>query len=394
MSRQLISRSPDLQRLRDEGYDVEVSSGHLLVRNVPYVNSRREIKRGTLVSELTLAGDKTTAPGSHVAYFVGEHPCNRDGSEIDKIRHQSLRQQLGQSLFVDHSFSSKPLSGRYADYYEKMMTYVAIISSPAQSLDPGVTARIYSVTEPGEEESVFNYVDTASSRAGISAVSRKLELERIAIIGLGGTGSYVLDLVAKTPVREIYLFDGDKFLQHNAFRSPGAPSVDELRAVSPKVTYFAERYSKMHKGIVPHAGYLDASNVDQLGGMDFAFLCLDRGEAKRLIVKKLEEFGIPFVDVGMGINLVNDALIGVLRVTASTAGKREHVRGKRRIPFSDGDANNEYSRNIQIADLNALNAALAVIKWKKIFGFYLDLEKEHHSTYTVDGNVMTNEDRA
>jgi hypothetical protein len=41
---------------------------------------------------------------------------------------------------------------------------------------------------------------------------KKLELGKIAIIGLGGTGSYVLDLAAKTPVKEIHLFDGDKFL--------------------------------------------------------------------------------------------------------------------------------------------------------------------------------------
>lgn len=37
MQSALISRSPDLLRLRDEGYEVEVRSGHLLVHNVPYV---------------------------------------------------------------------------------------------------------------------------------------------------------------------------------------------------------------------------------------------------------------------------------------------------------------------------------------------------------------------
>ena len=54
------------------------------------------------------------------------------------------------------------------------------------------------------------------------AVTRKLSLKNVAIVGLGGTGSYVLDLVAKTPVRQIHLDDGDMFLQHNAFGSPSA----------------------------------------------------------------------------------------------------------------------------------------------------------------------------
>jgi hypothetical protein len=392
MSQQLISRSPDLKQLGDEGYDIEVRSAHLLIKTVPYVNSNKEIKYGTLVSELTLAGDMTTTPNTHVAYFIGEYPCNKDGTEITQIRHQSGNQELDKGLVVHHSFSSKPNSG-YINFYDKMTTYVAIISSPAQSIDPSVTARTFQVTEPAQGESVFNYLDTASTRAGISVPTRKLELERIAIVGVGGTGSYVLDLVAKTPVKQIDIFDGDKFGNHNAFRSPGAPSIDELRQMPQKVIYFQERYSKLHRNIVAHDCFIDTSNVDQLKGMDFVFLSLDRGGDKRLIVDKLEEWGIPFIDVGMGVQLVDESLLGILRITTSTVEQREHVKAKNRIPFSDGDGNNDYARNIQIADLNALNASLAVIKWKKLFGFYLDLEKEHYSAYTIDGNTLTNEDQ-
>jgi len=46
MSHQLINHSSDLKRLRDEGYDIEIKSGHLLVKDVPYVNSNKEVKRG------------------------------------------------------------------------------------------------------------------------------------------------------------------------------------------------------------------------------------------------------------------------------------------------------------------------------------------------------------
>ena len=203
-----------------------------------------------------------------------------------------------------------------------------------------------------------------------------------------------MDLVAKTPVREIHVFDGDDFLQHNAFRSPGAPSLEELKAIPRKVRHHADRYGLMRSGIVEHDVDLDASNADALKGMDFAFVCVDRGEAKRPIIEKLEELGIPFIDVGMGIELVDDRLQGVVRVTASTPDKRDHVRGKKRMGLSGGDADGVYSRNIQIAEMNALNAALAVIKWKKLFEFYQDLENEHFSAYTLDGNSIINEDQA
>lgn len=393
MSRQLISRNADLQKLRNEGFDVHAKGSYLVMRGVPYVNNRKEVLRGTLVSELSLAGDDTIKPSTHVVYFAGEYPCNADGSEIAKIRHQSAETHLDRDLTVHHSFSSKPPDG-YKDHYEKMTTYAAIISSPARVIDPNATAHTFPVIEAEDEDSVFHYLDTASSRAEITAVTRKLELKKLGIVGVGGTGSYVLDLIAKTPVNEIHLFDGDRFLQHNAFRSPGAPSADELRALPYKVDYFKKIYSKMRRGIVPHAYHLDASNVAELREMKFVFLCMDKDEAKKLIVGKLEEWGTPFIDVGMGVELADDALGGILRVTTSTVQNREQVKARHRIPFSDGDGNDEYSRNIQIADLNTLNAALAVIKWKKLFGFYRDLDREHFTTYTIDGNQLLNEDHA
>ena len=149
------------------------------------------------------------------------------------------------------------------------------------------------MTEAGNLDSVFKYVDTASSRAGIVAVSGKVALNSVAIIGLGGTGSYILDLIAKTPVRQIHVFDGDAFLQHNAFRSPGAPSLEELKAIPKKVRHHADRYGLMRNGIVEHDVNVDVSNSDVLEGMDFVFVCVDRGEAKRPIFEKLEELGYP-----------------------------------------------------------------------------------------------------
>ena len=57
------------------------------------------------------------------------------------------------------------------DYYDKMTTYVAIISSPARSIDPNITTTPFPAIEADADESVFNYVDTASSRAEINIIS-------------------------------------------------------------------------------------------------------------------------------------------------------------------------------------------------------------------------------
>jgi hypothetical protein len=118
---------------------------------------------------------------------------------------------------------------------------------------------------------------------------------------------------------------------------------------------------------------------------------MEGGSVKRAIVDRLTEWGISFIDVGLGLKNGDHGLTGVLRVTTSTPAMRAHVPD--RIDVSDPPADDIYASNIQIADLNALNATLAVIKWKKLHSVYLDLEHEHFAAYTLDGNHLLNEDQ-
>lgn len=227
----------------------------------------------------------------------------------------------------------------------------------------------------------------------MGALANKLENEVVGILGVGGTGSYILDLVAKTPVKEIRLFDDDDFLSHNAFRAPGAPSLEELRDAPKKVHYLKGIYERMHRGIVAHTVKMKEETLGLLDGITFAFISMDAGEEKRAVVTKLEALGVPFIDVGMGLELINGSLGGILRVTTSTPMKRDHIHAGR-ISFESSGGQDVYASNIQVADLNALNACLAVVKWKKLRGFYRDLENEHHCTYTTDGGMLLNGDQS
>jgi hypothetical protein len=141
---------------------------------------------------------------------------------------------------------------------------------------------------------------------------------------------------------------------------------------------------------VSHPYSIDASNVEELRGADFVFLSIDRGEAKHVVIEALERMGIPFNDVGMGVSEVDGALRGVLRLTSSMPGRPTLRRG--RISTAEMNADNDYNVNVQIADLNALNAALAVIAWKRSLGFYTDLSHAHFSSYVIETNALINED--
>jgi Domain of unknown function (DUF6791)/ThiF family len=389
MSRRLIDRSPDLLRLRNEGYDIDIRTGCLLVSTVPYVDSQRTVRLGTLISKLELSGDTTNKPKDHVAYWVGDHPCRADGTLITAIQHSSNRQDLGDGVVVDHMFSAK---ADYRDYHHKMTTYIGRIAGEATKIDPKVTAQTYPAIPADAGEGVFKYIDTASSRAGIGAVNANASHQRVGIVGLGGTGAYVLDFVAKMPVAEIRIIDGDVFSQHNAFRAPGAASLGQLQAKPRKTDYFAELYSKMRNGIVIHDVYLDASNLALLDDLDFVFICLDRVSIKQKVIHYLVAQGTPFVDVGMGVVLGDGRLAGLVRVTTSVPENRE--RAALHISYSD-DAGvaNEYASNIQIAELNALNAALAVIRWKKRLGIYRDTRNEFYAGYSIpSGEIVTEGD--
>ncbi|NEG69001.1 ThiF family adenylyltransferase (plasmid) [Pantoea agglomerans] len=389
MSAALFNLNSDLKRLREEGYHVQIVGGLLVMRDVPYVNAQREVKTGTLISSLCLSGDATQKPEPHTIHFDGEFPCTSQGGRIQAIFHQSEAINLGHGLSAQHLFSSKPGPEGYSDYHQKMSTYATIISGHAATLKPGVSPRVFK-TPDEEEGGVFNYLETASDRVGIGALTARLEGQHIAIIGVGGTGSYILDQIAKTPVSEIRLIDGDDFLQHNAFRAPGAPSINTLREVPKKVDYLAGIYGQMHRRIVTYAVQISQDSLTLLDGITFAFLCMDAGEPKRLAMQKLEDMGVSFIDVGMGLELVDGSLGGILRVTTSTPEKRDHIRT--RVSFKESGAENVYASNIQVAELNMLNAALAVIKWKKLLGFYRDLENEHNCSYTTDGNMLLNGD--
>jgi hypothetical protein len=142
MQQQLINHSPDLKKLQDEGYDLEIIGGqYLLVHYIPFVNPEKQIKYGTLVCALTLASPTRTARPDHTVFFRGETPCESNGVPLIGIINNSHPQQLTTDILINHYFSSKPSCGYYEDYYHKVRTYAEILCAQARSIDNNVTSR-------------------------------------------------------------------------------------------------------------------------------------------------------------------------------------------------------------------------------------------------------------
>lgn len=328
-------------------------------------------------------GDESTEERS-----FWEHPCHADGRIFAPIQHASGDFALANGLRAQHYFSHKPSKG-YDDYYEKVRTYARVISDQARIIDPSVDARTWKVARWADDPTPLVYADTASTRAGILAINERASNLRVAIVGLGGTGGYVLDFMARTYVLEIHLFDGDYLRQHNAFRTPGAISAATLGRHLFKVDRLAEHYAHFRRGIVPHAQMIDESNVHLLEDFDYVFLCIDRGPARALIIDRLEKSQAVLIDCGMGMGVTPSSmqLWGTVRVTVSAPHSR--AEAARTMPLADRD-DELYRSNIQICEMNALNAAMAVIRWKRLVGMFVDDREEVEATYNTGLNQMNN----
>ena len=89
---------------------------------------------------------------------------------------------------------------------EKVRHYARILRDAARRLDPNATSTPGAAFQVVEDGLPLVYRDTNTTRAGLTALNSRFRGHTIAIVGVGGTGSYILDQVAKTWVDRILLF--------------------------------------------------------------------------------------------------------------------------------------------------------------------------------------------
>ena len=229
--------------------------------------------------------------------------------------------------------------------------------------------------------SPFRIPNTFEERADVGPVQDRIRGHHIGLIGLGGTGAYVLDLLAKTPVGEIHLLDSDSLGWHNFMRAPGAPTSDEIGSQHEqrlrKVDYYYSKYASLREGIRPHAVRVDSSSVLAeflaTNPIDYAFVCIDQltdsdWPRQDVVYAALSEARIPFIDSGVSITVEDASVSGSVTTSAYAAGSLEW---KNAIPNAKAEGDAPGYRNVQLPEVNALAAALAVMEWRRQTGQYV-----------------------
>lgn len=383
MFRRLVSHNDDLARLVAKGYAVGFDGSYLIIRDVPYLDSALRLRLGAIVSTLVFEDQDHVLQQDHQIYFAGDIPYGLDGKPIPNMGGGPVTIQLSAAasdIVIQRRFSNKPKdNGRFIDFFAKIEAYVAIISGPAMARHD-VTPLTFRSVEEVAVDSAFKIYDTLTTRAEIADLTATLREDVIAIIGLGGTGGYLLDFLVKTPVREIRGFDRDPFLVHNAHRSPGRLSPDEFRR--PKAEVYTGRYENFRFGLSLKPMYIDENSADELNGVTFAFVCVDDGPSRASIFGLLIRLGIPFIDVGMGLRRQHGPISGMLRTTYYAPDLAEE-RLEQKLAVLEDAPDDAYSADIQISELNALNASIAVLKYKQLRGFYEDAGRDYHLLFDI-----------
>ena len=373
----VLESHEDLSQLIGKDYSLSIIGGHLVVNDVYYVDDAGELQKARLAAPLNQPTPTTLgAPPNHQMFWSGKEPYYADGTAIPLLGSITADLKLGDTTYPRH-LSNKPPEG-FATYTALVEHYAALLSGPAE-LKFDVSSRTGATYDVPPDTSPFKVSDTFSALAQITDLNARLAEDRIAIIGLGGTGAYVLDFMVKTPVAAIDAYDFDAMKVHNAFRCPGEAPMAEFG--QPKVDIYRRKYEPFRHRLTFENRRITAQDSALFAATTFAFVCIDDGEARAEICDMLVALGVPFIDVGMGVEKEAGALDGLLRTTLFTAETAAAAR--ERVPLDRREEAGAYRVFVQISELNAMNAAFAVVRYKQYRGFYADDARNLESIYSL-----------
>lgn len=406
MSNSPISRSPDLQALVDAGYRLKVRGEYLVVSGIPYITRSGEIEVADLVMHLALdpGGARATCPRDHTVWWTGATPYTVSGDSMKDYLccgRWDAGRDIGEGITVYQQWSRKlrsdGVSRAYVSYEEKVLTYVHEVADHAEAKRPGVRAVLTGLA-PADVRmatSQFAYVDPNPYRNGTRGIEQKIEDEIVAVIGVGGTGSFLVDILTKTNIKEVHLYDDDIIDVPNAFRIAGAVRVGELGGATYKVDWHRSRYSEVRiRGLHVYKQRITEENIGCLERCTTVFIAVDDLLVRRRLQDACTRLGKHHVAVGIGLEIEgehNDQIGGMIKVETNYA-PGEHQLERTNETQQPHDGVEVYDSNIQTAETNMLGAALAIVEWKATKGFYRSDRDQMHDTKifsTVTGRILS-----
>lgn len=123
---------------------------------------------------------------------------------------------------------------------------------------------------------------------------------RVAVVGLGGLGGTVVEVLARSGVGRFILIDGDRFDETNLNRQT-LSTIARLNRFKAEVA--AERIAAINPGLEArlHCAFLTAESVEKLlAGAEIVIDCLDNIPGRFILQQAAERLRIPLVSAAIG----------------------------------------------------------------------------------------------
>lgn len=235
--------------------------------------------------------------------FVHNHPTGlSEFSEKDRVNELNIMRGLsgcnGKKSFLVSMLLS---SGKW---YARIRRG----SSPEDVLS---VRHIAVITDKIELHGVFGSTPLESLKRQEAAFGKPfnemLQSLRVAIVGVGGTGSPVATLLARSGVGELILIDGDDLEHTNMNRVRGYRSKDAGKNKARSLTKFI-RSLGLKTSVFAIDSYLDTPEaLDALSSADVIFGCTDDQSGRSLMNQAMYYYGQAYIDMGLTGSVRMDA---------------------------------------------------------------------------------------
>lgn len=133
-----------------------------------------------------------------------------------------------------------------------------------------------------------------------------LALSRVAVVGLGGGGSHIVQQLGHLGVGRIVVYDGDRVEESNLNRLVGATERDvELGTLKTEVAARTVEHINS-KASVTTVDRRWQEEHEPLRSCNVVFGCVDRFDERRQLEAYCRRFLVPYIDIGMDVHELED----------------------------------------------------------------------------------------
>lgn len=237
--------------------------------------------------------------------FVHSHPNGSLGfSRQDDINEQNILHGLsgcnGKSVFlIAMVFSDDQWCARVRQGYDRekilQVRHISVL---------GDRINLHGVTVPQESPEILKRQEAAFGKP----FNSMLKTLRVAVVGVGGTGSAVATLLARAGIGELILIDGDNLDKTNLNRVRGYRSEEVGRNKAESLSAFISSLG-LEISVSAINKYLDKSSqaIDALSSADVVFGCTDDQAGRDLMNQALYYYAFVYIDLGLTGRVDNDS---------------------------------------------------------------------------------------